>query len=182
MTLGPWKGLHFFVGRNAMNSADYYVKHLAVDLPLATADKIADVTLATGRAAGMLPLTVVVLDAGGHVVVQKREDGSGILRAEIARGKAYAALGMGVGSRILRDRLKERIAFQAAVAAASDGRFVPVPGGVLILNAAGAVIGAVGVSGDASDRDEHAACEGIKAAGLASHPDAAVENWRDAAL
>ena len=104
-----------------MNSADYYVKHLAVDLPLATADKIADVTLATGRAAGMLPLTVVVLDAGGHVVVQKREDGSGILRAEIARGKAFAALGMGVGSRILRDRLKERIAFQAAVAAASDG-------------------------------------------------------------
>jgi uncharacterized protein GlcG (DUF336 family) len=89
---------------------------------------------------------------------------------------------MGAGSRILRDRLKERIAFQAAVAAASDGRFVPVPGGVLILNAAGAVIGAVGVSGDASDRDEHAACEGIKAAGLASHPDAAVENWRDAAL
>jgi uncharacterized protein GlcG (DUF336 family) len=165
-----------------MNSADYYVKHLAVDLPLATADKIADVTLATGRAAGMLPLTVVVLDAGGHVVVQKREDGSGILRAEIARGKAYAALGMGVGSRILRDRLKERIAFQAAVAAASDGSFVPVPGGVLILNATGAVIGAVGVSGDASDRDEHAACEGIKAAGLASHPDAAVENWRDAAL
>jgi len=157
-----------------MNSADYYVKHLAVDLPLATADKIADVTLATGRAAGMLPLTVVVLDAGGHVVVQKREDGSGILRAEIARGKAYAALGMGVGSRILRDRLKERIAFQAAVAAASDGSFVPVPGGVLILNA--------GVSGDASDRDEHAACEGIKAAGLSSHPDAAVENWRDAAL
>ena len=111
-----------------MNSADYYVKHLAVDLPLATADKIADVTLATGRAAGMLPLTVVVLDAGGHVVVQKREDGSGILRAEIARGKAYAALGMGVGSRILRDRLKERIAFQATVAAASDGSFVPVPG------------------------------------------------------
>ena len=112
-----------------MNSADYYVKHLAVDLPLATADKIADVTLATGRAAAMLPLTVVVLDAGGHVVVQKREDGSGILRAEIARGKAYAALGMGAGSRILRDRLKERIAFQAAVAAASDGNFIPVPGG-----------------------------------------------------
>ncbi|NBS44738.1 MAG: heme-binding protein [Acetobacteraceae bacterium] len=100
-----------------MSSKDYYVKHLAVDLPLATADKIADVTLATGRAAGMLPLTVVVLDAGGHVVVQKREDGSGILRAEIARGKAYAALGMGIGSRIVRDRLKERIAFQAAVAA-----------------------------------------------------------------
>ena len=91
-----------------MSSADYYVKHLAVDLPLATADKIADVTLATGRAAGMLPLTVVVLDAGGHVVVQKREDGSGILRAEIARGKAYAALGMGIGSRIVRDECRRR--------------------------------------------------------------------------
>jgi uncharacterized protein GlcG (DUF336 family) len=152
------------------------------NVTLAQADLIANEAIAKGRALNFLPLTVVVLDAGGHVVVQKREDGSGILRAEIARGKAYAALGMGVGSRILRDRLKERIAFQAAVAAASDGRFVPVPGGVLILNAAGAVIGAVGVSGDASDRDEHAACEGIKAAGLASHPDAAVENWRDAAL
>ena len=80
--------------------------------------------------------------------------------------KAYAALGMGIGSRIARDRLKERIAFQAAVAAASDGRFVPVPGGVLILNAAGAVIGAVGVSGVKSNEDAQIAKAGIAALGL----------------
>ena len=138
--------------------------------------------LAAGRKINAAPLTVAVLDAGGHVVVQKREDGSGILRAEIARGKAYAALGMGIGSRIVRDRLKERIAFQAAVAAASDGSFVPVPGGVLILNAAGAVIGAVGVSGDASDRDEFCAIHAIQHVGLGCEPSSHQSEWRNAGL
>ena len=165
-----------------MTEHGYYVRHLAVDLSLATAERIADATLAAGRGAGLLPLTVVVLDAGGHAVVLKREDGSGILRAEIARGKAHGALGMGIGSRVIRDRLRERPAFQSAIAAASDGRFIPVPGGVLILRADGAVIGAVGVSGDASDKDEYAAIAGIHAAGLASHPETPAENWRDAGL
>jgi uncharacterized protein GlcG (DUF336 family) len=163
-------------------SADYYVKYLAVDLPLKVAEVIADATLAAGRGAGLLPLTVVVLDAGGHVVVLKREDGSGILRAEIARGKAHGALGMGIGSRVIRDRLKERPAFQSAIAAASEGRFIPVPGGVLICRADGAVIGAVGVSGDASDKDEYAAIEGVRAAGLTPHPEAPVEGWNNAGL
>jgi uncharacterized protein GlcG (DUF336 family) len=163
-------------------SHDYYVKHLAVDLPLASAAVIADATLAAGRAAGLLPLTVVVLDAGGHVVVLKREDGSGILRAEIARGKAHGALGMGIGSRVIRDRLKERPAFQAAIAAASEGRFIPVPGGVLICRADGAVIGAVGVSGDASDKDEYAAIMGVRAAGLTPHPETPIEGWNHAGL
>ncbi|MBC4014646.1 heme-binding protein [Siccirubricoccus deserti] len=151
-------------------------------MPLATAECIADATLAAGRAAGLLPLTVVVLDAGGHVVVLKREDGSGILRAEIAQGKAHGALGMGIGSRIIRDRLKERPAFQAAIAAASDGRFIPVPGGVLLCRADGAAIGAVGVSGDASDKDEYAAIAGVRAAGLTPHPEHPVEGWQDASL
>lgn len=167
-------------------AGDYYVRHLAVELPLAYAERIVDATLAAGREAGLLPLTVVVLDAGGHVVVQKREDGSGILRAEIARGKAHGALGMGIGSRVIRDRLKERPAFQSAIAAASDGRFIPVPGGVLVCRAdgprAGEVIGAVGVSGDASDKDEYAAIAGVRAAGLTPHPENPVENWRDAGL
>ncbi|WP_439598797.1 GlcG/HbpS family heme-binding protein [Falsiroseomonas sp.] len=160
----------------------YYIKHLAVDLRLAVAEHIADATLAAGRQAALLPLTVVVLDAGGHVVVQKREDGSGILRAEIARGKAHGALGMGIGSRVIRDRLKDRPAFQSAIAAASEGRFIPVPGGVLICREDGAVIGAVGVSGDASDKDEYAAIAGVRAAGLLPHPETPVENWRDAGL
>ena len=163
-------------------SSDYYVLHIAVTLPLAYAERIADATLAAGREARLLPLTVVVLDAGGHMVVLKREDGSGILRVEIARGKAHGALGMGIGSRVIRDRLKERPAFQAAIAAASEGRFIPVPGGVLICPPDGAVIGAVGVSGDASDKDEYAAIAGVRAAGLTPHPENPVENWRDAGL
>jgi uncharacterized protein GlcG (DUF336 family) len=114
--------------------------------------------------------------------VLKRQDGSGILRAAIAQGKAHGALGMGIGSRVIRDRLKERPAFQAAIAAASDGRFIPVPGGVLICRGDGAAIGAVGVSGDASDKDEYAAIEGVRAAGLVPHPEAAVEGWQDAGL
>jgi len=161
---------------------NYYVKRLAVDLSLAVAEQIADATLAAGRAESLLPLTVVVLDAGGHVVVLKREDGSGILRAAIAQGKAHGALGMGIGTRVIRDRLRERPAFQAAIAAASDGRFIPVPGGVLICRPDGAAIGAVGVSGDASDKDEYAAIAGVRAAGLTPHPEAPVAGWRDAGL
>jgi uncharacterized protein GlcG (DUF336 family) len=165
-----------------MTRGDYYVKHLAVELTLAAAEAICDATLKAGRGAGLLPLTVVVLDAGGHLVVSKREDGSGILRFEIARGKAHGALGMGLGSRVIRDRLKERPAFQSAIAAASDGRFIPVPGGVLACRADGAAIGAVGVSGDASDKDEYAAIAGVRAAGLIPHPEQPVENWADAGL
>ncbi|HEV7267432.1 MAG TPA: heme-binding protein [Falsiroseomonas sp.] len=169
-----------------MSSGDYYVKRLAVDLPLAAAEAICDATLRAGNEAGLLPLTVVVLDAGGHIVCAKREDGSGILRFEIARGKAHGALGMGIASRVIRDRLKERPAFQAAIAAASDGKFIPVPGGVLVCRVdrpGGAeVIGAVGVSGDASDKDEYAAIAGVRAAGLVPHPEQPAETWRDAGL
>ncbi len=158
------------------------VLRLAVDLPLAAARTICEATIGAGNAAGMLPLTVVVLDAGGHVVCSQREDGSGILRFEIARGKAHGALGMGIGSRVIRDRLKERVGFQATVGAASEGRFIPVPGGVLIRRADGAVIGAVGVSGDASDKDEYAAIQGVRAAGLVPHPEQPAENWQHAGL
>ena len=129
---------------------------------------IAQGTLAAGGARGAAPLTVVVLDAGGHIVVALREDGSGILRREIAEGKAYGALGFGLASRELMGRAAQNPPFFAAVAAASGGRVVPNPGGVLLRDGAGAVVGAVGVSGDTGDMDEACIMDGIAqaAAGL----------------
>ena len=162
--------------------SDYYLARVQSSLSLAQAEKIVDGALAAGRAAGLLPLAVAVLDAGGNLAAFKREDGCGVLRFDIAFGKAWGALGMGISSRTIRDRLANRPAFQSALAAASDGRFVAVPGGVLALDAAGQAIGAVGVSGDASDRDEYAAIMGVRAAGLASHPGEPAENWQSAGL
>jgi uncharacterized protein GlcG (DUF336 family) len=161
---------------------DHAVKHLVVPLPLAEAAAIVDHALRIGQENGMLPLTVAVLDGGGNLLAFKREDGSGILRADIAAGKAWGALGMGISSRTIRDRLGDRPAFQAALAAASQGRFIPVPGGVLICRNDNIVIGAAGISGDASDKDEYCAIEAIKAAGLIAHPEAPADNWRNAGL
>ena len=162
--------------------ADHYVHRLQVSMPLKTAEKIVDAALKAGAEAGLLPLTIAVLDVGGNLVLLKRQDGCGNLRADIAIGKAWGALGMGIASRTIRDRLKERPAFQSAIAAASGGRFIPVPGGVLALNDKGEVVGAVGISGDASDKDEYAAIVGVHAAGLKSHPEQPAPNWREAGL
>ena len=151
---------------------------LKTDLPLSAASTIVDAALAAGRAAGMAPLTVAVLDAGGHLVVLKREDGSGILRVEIAHGKAWGALGMGQSSRAIRDRLHDHPAFLSALAAASGGRFVAVPGGVLIKHGAGAVIGAAGISGDRSEKDEYCAITGVRAAGYAPDPAEPDPDWQ----
>ena len=161
---------------------DHEVHRLQVSMPLALAERIVEASFAAGRQAGMLPLTVAVLDAGGNLVVLKRGDGSGVLRADIAIGKAWGALGMGISSRTIRDRLKDRPAFQSALAAASQGRFIPVPGGVLAINTAGEVVGAVGISGDASDRDEHAAITGVRSAGLVPDPEAPADRWQETAL
>ena len=139
-------------------------------LTLAQASTILDVALKTGHDNKFAPLTVAVLDAGGHLVAFKREDKSGILRFDIAMGKAWGALGMGFGSRTLAARVPRSQMFFTALAAASGGRFVPVIGGVLIRDAAGDVIGAVGISGDASDNDEKCAIAGINAAGLKADP------------
>jgi uncharacterized protein GlcG (DUF336 family) len=136
-------------------------------LTLDEASTIVDRALATGREMGLAPLTVAVLDAGGHLVAFKREDGSGILRPDIATGKAWGALGMGASSRSLGGK---NASFLNALAAMSDGRVVPVPGGVLIRDGGGAIIGAVGISGDGSARDEACAIAGIKAAGRAPEP------------
>ena len=147
-------------------------------LTLAAASSIADTVIRLAREEKLQPLVVAVLDAAGSPVVYKREDGAGLLRFDIAMGKAWGALGMGLSSRAIRDRLKDNPTFQNALAAASGGRFVPVPGGVLILDAAGAAIGAVGISGDTSDRDEYCAIMAIQQAGFASDPAEPQPNWR----
>jgi uncharacterized protein GlcG (DUF336 family) len=139
---------------------------------LAQASTIVDVALKTGRDAKFNPLTVAVLDAGGHLVAFKREDKSGILRFDIAFGKAWGALGMGFGSRTAAGRAAKQQTFYTVLAAVSQGRLVPVPGGVLIKDAAGEVVGAVGISGDTSDNDEKCAVAGITAAGLQADPGA----------
>jgi uncharacterized protein GlcG (DUF336 family) len=111
------------------------------------------------------PMTVVVLDAGGHVRAVEREDGSANKRFEIAFGKAHGALSLGMGSRALMARAEQQPYFIAAVTAAVGGALVPVPGGVLVLDG-DEVVGAVGVTGDTSDKDEAVAVAGIEAAGL----------------
>lgn len=146
------------------------------------AEKIVDATLGVGHQEGLMPLAVIALDVGGHVVAFKREDGCGNLRFDIARGKAAAALGMGMSTRLIRDRLAERPAFQSALAAAAQGQFIPVPGGVLVLNNNGDVIGAVGVSGDTSDKDEFCAITAIQAVGLNCEPGAPAPNWNKSQL
>ncbi len=138
-------------------------------MTLELAGTIVDAALKAGRERGFLPLSVAVLDPGGHLVAFKREDGSGILRFDIAFGKAYGALGMGFGSRELFNRTAANPTFMAALAAVSGGRLVPVPSGVLVLSG-GEVIGAVGISGDNSDNDEACALAGIAAAGLDAKP------------
>lgn len=135
-------------------------------LTLETAVRLIDAALARAAELSCPPLTVVVLDAGGHDIALKRQDGSGILRADIARGKAWGSLGMGFPSRELAERAQKFPQFFGALAAVSQGRLVPAAGGVLIYDAARNVVGAIGISGDTSDRDEDCALAGIKAAGL----------------
>ena len=139
-------------------------------ITLAQASTIVDIALKKAREAKLAPLTVAVLDAGGHLVAFKREDKSGILRFDIAFGKAWGALGMGFGSRTLASRAAKTPQFFTMLAAASSGRIVSNPGGVLIRDASGDVVGACGISGDTSDKDEMCATAGIEAAGLKADP------------
>jgi uncharacterized protein GlcG (DUF336 family) len=137
---------------------------------LAQASTIVDVALKKGRDNNLAPLTVAVLDSGGHLVAFKREDKSGILRFDIAFGKAWGALGIGFGSRTLASRAAKTPQFFTMLAAASGGRMVTNPGGVLIKDASGTIVGACGISGDTSDKDEMCAVAGIEAAGLKADP------------
>ena len=141
-----------------------------MSVTLAQASTLVDAALKMARDQKQMPQTIIVLDAGGHVVCAKREDGSGIIRYDIAFGKAYGALGMGWGSRTSMERAAQNPNFFAAVEAASGGRLVPNPGGVLIRDAGNVIVGAVGISGDTGDNDEIIAVAGIEAAGLKADP------------
>jgi uncharacterized protein GlcG (DUF336 family) len=135
-------------------------------LTLSAADLIVDKALEKGRELKLAPLTVIVLDAGGQTRVLKREDGSSLLRPEIAMGKAWGTLGMGFGGRDLVRRAAKAPAFFGALSDMSGGRMVPVPGGVLIRSDSGDILGAVGITGDTSENDEICAVHGIRSAGL----------------
>ena len=135
-------------------------------LTLEQAETIARATLEKGRNAGYKPLTVAVLDDAGVIKVVHRDDGSSLLRPEIAVGKAWGSLGMGLSSRAIGELAVERPHFAASLAVLAEGRVVPVAGGVLVQDGSGDTVGAVGVTGDTSDNDEECALAGIEAAGL----------------
>jgi uncharacterized protein GlcG (DUF336 family) len=135
-------------------------------LGLDTAREVGAGARTHASSAGFKPMTVVVLDAGGHGGAAEREDGSSMSRFEIAFGKAHGALSLGMGSRSIMGRAEQQPYFIAAVTSAVGGALVPVPGGVLVRDADGTLLGAVGVTGDTSDNDEAAAVAGIEAAGL----------------
>ena len=136
------------------------------DLSLAQAQAIIAATLAEARQRGAQQLAVVVLDAGAHPVAMAREDGATFFRHRIATAKATGALGMGANTRLLAQRAAGNPAFFQSLSVVVEGEIAFSPGGVLVRNASGAVIGAVGVSGDTGDCDEECALVGIRAAGL----------------
>ena len=122
--------------------------------------------IAMGAEAGMKPLSVVVVDAGGHPIAFERAEGGSPGRFEIARGKAYGCIMLGMGGKAIQARAEAQAYFMQSMNGAFDGKFVPVQGGVLVRDAKGAVIGAVGVTGDTSENDARAAIAGIEAAKL----------------
>lgn len=139
-------------------------------LDLHSASQIVDAALAYARRRGLAPMTVAALDARGAVVALKMENGSSLLRPEIASGKAWSALAMGFGTRNLAGRAEKLPTFFGALADLAQGRILPVPGGVLVRDETGALVGAVGASGDIADNDEACVVTGIEAAGLRADP------------
>jgi uncharacterized protein GlcG (DUF336 family) len=135
------------------------------ELTLDIARKILDAALAKAGELKLKPMVVSILDARGALKLAAAQEGTSLMRAEIAHGKAYGALAMGMGSRALFKRAQEQAYFIDAMNALAKGALVPVPGGVLILDGS-TLLGAVGVSGDTSDNDEACALAGIEAAGL----------------
>lgn len=135
-------------------------------LTLAQASTIVDTALVKARELKLKPLTVAVLDAGGLLKALKREDGTSLLRPDMAQAKAWGCLGYGIGARGLVRTATERPQFFASLVELAGGRMLPVAGGVLIRDSDGAVIGAAGITGDTSDNDEICAVAGIRAAGL----------------
>jgi uncharacterized protein GlcG (DUF336 family) len=135
-------------------------------LTLENANGIIDAALAKGAELGLKPLSVAVLDAGGHLIAFQRQNGASTLRPEIAMGKASGALALGVSSRRIGDMAAERPSFVASLGPIAPHGVVPAAGGVIVLGDDGLPVGAVGVTGDTSDNDEACALAGIAAAGL----------------
>jgi uncharacterized protein GlcG (DUF336 family) len=139
------------------------------ELTLNIARKILDAALAKAAEKKLKPLVIAILDARGCLKLTAAQDGTSLLRFEVAHAKAYGALAMGMGSRALYQRAQEQSYFIDAVSTLAQGRLVPVPGGVLIQDG-GTLLGAIGVSGDTSDNDEACAIAGIEAAALKANP------------
>lgn len=135
-------------------------------ISLQQATTIIDAAMAKGAALGLKPLTVAVMDAGGHLIALHRADGASTLRPQIACAKASGALGLGVSSRAIGAMAAERPSFVASLGAIAPHGVVPAAGGVIVVDGEGHPIGAVGVTGDTSDNDEICAIAGIAAAGL----------------
>lgn len=137
-----------------------------MQITLANANDMINAAFKHGAELGLKPLAVVVLDAGGHVKAFQRQDGASMLRFEVASGKAFGAVAVGVGSRWLDAQAASRPHFLEGLSGVSGGKIIPVPGGVLVKTSDGEIIGAVGISGDLSDNDEACAIAGIEAAGF----------------
>lgn len=135
-------------------------------LTLAQATQILQGAIQNARAANYKPMGIVVLDASGQLVAFAREDGASMFRFDIARGKAWGAVGMGASSRALAERAKDNPAFFISLAASAEGKFLAQPGAVLIKDAQGHILGAAGASGGTGDEDEAICMAGIQAAGL----------------
>jgi uncharacterized protein GlcG (DUF336 family) len=135
-------------------------------LTLEKANIIINAATNKARKLNMAPITVVVLDAAGHLKAMQREDGATMIREQIATAKAWGAVSMGISSRSLASVAEERPGFMSALLNMGDGKIMPVPGGVLIRDTKNMVIGAVGISGDISDQDERCAIAGIEAVGF----------------
>ncbi|MCP5282526.1 MAG: heme-binding protein [Rhodoferax sp.] len=135
-------------------------------LTLAQANQIIAAAIDASRQAGYQPMGIAVLDEAGNLKAFAREDGASMFRFDVARAKAWGAVGMGVSSRVLGERAKGNPNFFVSLAATSDGRFLPQTGAVLIKNAAGQTLGAVGASGGTGDEDEAICIAGVLAAGF----------------
>ena len=135
-------------------------------ITLVQANSIVAAALAKGAELGLKPLSVAILDSGGHLLAFQRADGSSMLRPQIAMAKASGALALGISSRKIAEMAAERPSFVASLGSIAPQGVVPAAGGIVVIDGDGAVIGAVGITGDTSDNDELCALAGIAAAGL----------------
>ena len=142
-------------------------------ITLEQSNRIIEAIVARGRELGCRPLSVVIVEPGAKVKAFQKEDGSAMMRFEMAYGKAYAALALGRSSSLVRARTEERPLFMQYLMRASEDQIFPEGGGMLIRDTDGEVIGAVGVTGDTQERDEELAAHGIRAAGLKTDEDCA---------